>query len=86
MHPSLTVTECQDYDLASDIDNMGETDVIFAFRAGEGVDQHPNANSGSATINFVTGDYQQVIHEWCTTLKHLNSFTGSASWPRDRNV
>lgn len=32
--------------------------VIYSFREGAGVGQHPNANRGAATVNFVTGDVE----------------------------
>ncbi|CBJ27734.1 peroxidase [Ectocarpus siliculosus] len=48
--------DAEDYDLFEDIENEEDTLVIYAFKKGEGVGQHPNTNRGAATINFVTGD------------------------------
>ncbi|CAB1101232.1 unnamed protein product [Ectocarpus sp. CCAP 1310/34] len=48
--------DAEDYDLFEDIENEVDTLVIYAFKKGEGVGQHPNTNRGAATINFVTGD------------------------------
>lgn len=40
-----------------DIESVDKkTDVIYAFREGAGVGQHPNTNRGAATVNFATGD------------------------------
>ena len=32
--------------------------MIFSFKTGEGVGQHPNTHRGAATVNFVTGDVE----------------------------
>ncbi|CAN0421524.1 unnamed protein product [Ectocarpus sp. 12 AP-2014] len=48
----------QDYDLGSDIDNAADTLVIYAYREGEGIGQHPNGNRGAATVNFATGNVE----------------------------
>ncbi|CAM9558139.1 unnamed protein product [Pylaiella littoralis] len=48
----------EDYDLAADIDAGRDTYVIFAYREGEGIGQHPNANRGAATVNFATGNVE----------------------------
>lgn len=44
------------YDRRQDIDNAAETLVIYAYRQGTGVGQHPNSNRGASTVNFATGD------------------------------
>lgn len=41
--------------LSKDLANAAETEVIYAFRGGSGVGQHPSANRGSSTINFALG-------------------------------
>lgn len=46
--------------LVQDIDNALDTLVIYAYREGEGIGQHPNANRGAATINFATGTVETV--------------------------
>lgn len=42
---------------------MAGTQVIFSFREGAGVGQHPNANRGASTVNFVTGDVDNECNE-----------------------
>lgn len=42
--------------LSQDIDNEDDTLIIYAYKRGAGVGQHPNTSRGSATINFITGD------------------------------
>lgn len=37
-----------------------DTLIIFAYREGEGIGQHPNANRGAATVNFATGTVETV--------------------------
>ena len=32
--------------------------MIYAFRKGAGLGQHPNANRGAAAVNFATGDVE----------------------------
>lgn len=44
--------------LVQDIDSQRDTLVIYAFREGEGIGQHPNANRGAATVNFATGNVE----------------------------
>ncbi|CAM9704645.1 unnamed protein product, partial [Ectocarpus fasciculatus] len=44
----------QDYDLAQDIEDEGDTEVIYSF--GESLGQHPTSSRGASTINFATGD------------------------------
>ncbi|CAN0459914.1 unnamed protein product, partial [Ectocarpus sp. 8 AP-2014] len=46
--------DAQDYDIFEDIETEADTLVIYSFKKGEGVGQHPNTNRGAATINFVT--------------------------------
>ena len=41
-----------------DFDNEVDTLVIYAFKAGGGVSQHPNSNRGSASVNFATGNVE----------------------------
>ncbi|CAN0184392.1 unnamed protein product, partial [Scytosiphon promiscuus] len=53
----------QDYDLATDVENQADTDVVYSFREGAGVGQHPNANRGASTVNFATGDVEIVCSE-----------------------
>ncbi|CAM9611990.1 unnamed protein product, partial [Ascophyllum nodosum] len=48
----------QDYDVGQDIDGGVDTNVIYAFRKGAGLGQHPNANRGAAAVNFATGDVE----------------------------
>lgn len=43
-----------------DIGSGADTLVIYSFKKGEGVGQHPNTNRGSATVNFLTGDVETV--------------------------
>ena len=43
----------QDYALADDIAAGKDTPVIFAWRSGEGIGQHPNSQRGNAIVNFV---------------------------------
>lgn len=45
----------QDYRLGDDIDASVFTEVIFSWRSGEGLGQHPNSQRGSAEVNFVDG-------------------------------
>lgn len=56
-----------------DIDDEVETSVIYSFREGEGVGQHPNANRGSATVNFATGETEVE----CDDQKHFVSLHGA---------
>eukprot|EP00752_Nemacystus_decipiens_P001683 g1633.t1 len=53
----------EDYDLGTDIDQALTTLVIYAYREGEGIGQHPNANRGAATINFATGQVETVCED-----------------------
>lgn len=46
-----------------DIKNEIDTEVIFAYREGAGVGQHPNANRGASTINFATGEVDNLCVE-----------------------
>eukprot|EP00904_Undaria_pinnatifida_P011028 jgi/Undpi1/7055/HiC_scaffold_21.g09529.m1 len=46
----------EDYDLKRDLDREDDTMVIYSYKEGEGVGQHPNANRGSSSINFATGN------------------------------
>eukprot|EP00752_Nemacystus_decipiens_P002581 g2416.t2 len=62
LKPTVPVGD-QDYDLASDIADKTETAVIFSFREGAGVGQHPNANRGASTVNFATGDVENLCNE-----------------------
>ena len=39
-----------------DIADSADTEIIFSFKSGAGVAQHPNANRGASTLNFLTGD------------------------------
>lgn len=41
-----------------DIDNAVDTLIIYAYREGEGIGQHPNGNRGAATVNFATGNVE----------------------------
>lgn len=50
----------QDYDIRSDLDGNLETEIIFAYRQGAGVDQHPSSNRGSAAVSFASGDVSVV--------------------------
>lgn len=45
----------QDYDVRADIDASASTEVIFAYRQGTGLGQHPNGNRGASVVNFATG-------------------------------
>lgn len=54
----------QDYDLAPDIGNSKATKIIYAYRGGAGVDQHPNSNRGAYLVNFDTGDSSEVSSTW----------------------
>ncbi|CAN0025142.1 unnamed protein product, partial [Ectocarpus sp. 6 AP-2014] len=46
-----------------DLDNEEDTEVIYSFREGAGVGQHPNANRGASTVNFATGDVDNECDE-----------------------
>lgn len=46
-----------------DIENEADTFVIYSFKKGEAVGQHPNTNRGVATMNFVTGDVDALCEE-----------------------
>eukprot|EP00904_Undaria_pinnatifida_P011031 jgi/Undpi1/7058/HiC_scaffold_21.g09532.m1 len=46
----------EDYDLKRDLDRGRDTMVIYSYKEGEGVGQHPNANRGASIINFSTGN------------------------------
>lgn len=50
----------QDYDLGSDISDSVSTAIIYAYREGSGVGQHPNSQRGAYNINFDTGDSSEV--------------------------
>lgn len=41
-----------------DIDREHDTKVIYSFKTGAGVGQHPNTHRGAATVNFATGDVE----------------------------
>ncbi|CAM9534507.1 unnamed protein product [Ascophyllum nodosum] len=53
----------QDYDLNQDISDSVDTEVIYSFREGPGVGQHPNANRGAATVNFATANVESVCDD-----------------------
>ncbi|CAM9145144.1 unnamed protein product [Ectocarpus sp. 8 AP-2014] len=46
----------QDYDLAQDVKDQKDTEVIYSF--GESLGQHPSSSRGASTINFATGDVE----------------------------
>lgn len=50
----------QDYDIRSDLDENLETEIVFAYRQGAGVDQHPSSSRGSATVSFASGESSVV--------------------------
>ena len=41
-----------------DLANAAETELIYSFREGSGVGQHPSANRGSSTVNFALGSVE----------------------------
>ncbi|CAM9394854.1 unnamed protein product, partial [Laminaria digitata] len=52
----LTSLDDEDYHLDEDIQNERDTLVIYSYREGTGVGQHPSGNRGASTVNFATGD------------------------------
>eukprot|EP00903_Cladosiphon_okamuranus_P015565 g14370.t1 len=53
----------EDYDIGIDIDSGATTQVIYAFREGVGIGQHPNTNRGAASVNFDTGATEVVCED-----------------------
>lgn len=53
----------QDYNLLDDLDESALTNIIFAWRSGEGVQQHPTTQRGTTSVNFLTGDSCSVCLE-----------------------
>ena len=51
--PPFTTTRLY---LPQDLDRGRDTMVIYSYKEGEGVGQHPNANRGASIINFSTGN------------------------------
>eukprot|EP00904_Undaria_pinnatifida_P011027 jgi/Undpi1/7054/HiC_scaffold_21.g09528.m1 len=51
----LASLDDEDYDLGKDLDLERDTMVIYSYKEGAGVGQHPNANRGASSINFATG-------------------------------
>ena len=37
--------------------------VIYSYKEGKGVGQHPNANRGSSSINFATGNAEAYCED-----------------------
>lgn len=54
---------CLDPLPVQDIDASLATLVIYAYRAGDGIGQHPNANRGAAAVNFATGTVETVCSD-----------------------
>ena len=53
----------QDYSLLEDINASEDTPVIFAWRSGPGIVQHPNSQRGAAMVNFVNGSVDVVCDD-----------------------
>lgn len=60
--PVFRIAE-QDYSLAGDIDTSDDTSIIYAWRSGPGIQQHPNSQRGAATVNFVDGTVAATCEE-----------------------
>jgi len=45
---------------SQDIATLAETEVIFSFKSGAGVAQHPSSNRGASTVNFATGEAESA--------------------------
>lgn len=41
--------------MGDDIEMAEDTNIVYAWRAGAAVSQHPNSQRGSAEVNFVDG-------------------------------
>ncbi|CAM9507214.1 unnamed protein product, partial [Ascophyllum nodosum] len=52
-----------DYSLLEDINASEDTPVIFAWRSGPGIVQHPNSQRGAAMVNFVNGSVDVVCDD-----------------------
>lgn len=44
--------------LDQDIESGMDTCVIYSFKEGSGVSQHPNSNRGAAVVNFAAGSME----------------------------
>lgn len=55
----------QDYDVKPDIVADVETEIIFAYRQGAGLDQHPSTNRGSISVSLASGDSTVVRAMLC---------------------
>ena len=53
--PDLVWVSKQDYSLVEDINASQDTPIIFAWRSGPGIIQHPNSQRGPAWENVVSG-------------------------------
>lgn len=47
--------------IKQDTDEKADTSVIYAFKEGSGVGQHPNSNRGAAVLNFVTESVESQL-------------------------
>lgn len=57
--PFFGVPAAQDYDLADDLASGEDTPIIYAWRPGAGLQQHPNTKRGDALLNFQDGTVTQ---------------------------
>lgn len=53
--PYITVETSARRRCRQDIVFEADTPVVFSYREGVGVGQHPNSNRGASTVNFATG-------------------------------
>lgn len=47
----------QDYDLWQDIAKGSKTPLIYSWRSGEGIGQHPNTQRGASNVDWNTGEF-----------------------------
>ncbi|CAM9216757.1 unnamed protein product [Sphacelaria rigidula] len=55
--------DSQDYDVLEDINADRFTDIIYAYREGKGLGQHPNTNRGASSVHFGTATTTEVCED-----------------------
>lgn len=70
---AFVLVKLQDYNVLTDIEDGALTEVIYAYREGAGIGQHPNTNRGAASVNMATGASVSVsVFGW--TIKYMRVY------------